>query len=710
MKRKVPFIEQMNQTECGLCCCLSILQYYGSKENLLDLRRLVECGRDGYSFQKLGYILEYHGIEAKSYRIKNLEAIGNIPFPCIAFWDNEHFVCIYKVTKNSIHIMNPARGYEKYPLDEFKKHFSNAILVAIPKENFKPLKSTIPSPWIKVLQALVRNKCNVFLAVIFAIISYILMLQVPVFTSRIINNVVDSDGMSTLVGLAKILGAFTILYGFTIYIRSTSIMISNIFFCDKIEKETFEHMIKLPYNFFEIRTIGDILYRISSLSGFRELFTTQVVSGVVDIGTICFIIIFLFQKSILLTGITILIGLFNVIFLVLTKEPIARTINNEVLEQAEMQSVENECLITISSIKTSGIEKQIYDNWYEHLQKVMLRYKERYRMNNIYTAVTETFQMFAPIAILLLGVQQCYQGNMSLGDVVAFQSLASILFSSEVSIFSAYSQFILASTYLKRVNDIWCEEEEERYTQELEVELQGNVVIKDLCFSYTKDSQEVLHNINLSIDSGQRIAFVGKSGSGKSTIGKIISGLYSVKEGHIFFDSIDMMKIKKSSLCNQIGVVPQDVYLLNRSIKDNITLSDEEISDEKVIEACKVVQIYDEIMGMPMGLHTIVSEMGLNLSGGQRQRIALARALIHKPKLVILDEATSALDSVNEKKITEFLRNTGCTQIIIAHRLSTIIDADRIFVMRDGKICEQGSHDELMIQKGEYYNLTRCAR
>lgn len=703
--KKVPYIEQMNQTECGLCCCLSILQYYGSRETLLDLRNTVECGRDGYSLRKLGMLMESRGMETVSYKVKKADALKKLSLPCVAFWDQEHYVVIYKVTEKSVYIMNPARGYEKYNYEELAKHFSDVVMVTGPGEHFKPRKSSVKSPWRQVAQVLLTNKINLILAVVFAIVSYLIMLQVPALTSDIIDEALTAGSVANLRSLAEILGALTLLYFVSMMIRSLSIMMSNIFFCEKIEKNTFRHLLRLPYKFFDLRTSGDILYRISSLSGFRELFTTQVVSGVVDFGTICFILYFLFEKSVSLTLITILLSMFNVVFLIVTKRPIAQSINKEVVEQAEMQAVENESLFTISSIKTSGIEEQIFDNWYEHMKKVIECYRNRYTLNNLYSAVTSTFQMFAPIVILLMGIRQYYMGNMTLGEVVAFQSLASTLFGAEVSIFSSYTQFVLADTYLKRVNDIWCEEEETRYSKELELDMSGQVEIKNLCFSYNKDSAQVLHDINMTIQAGERIAFVGKSGSGKSTIGKVIAGLYPAGKGAICFDGIDINDIKKSSLCNQIGIVPQDVYLLNRSIRDNITMNDDSISEERVAEVCKAVCIYDEIMAMPMGFKTIVSEMGLNLSGGQRQRIALAKALIHTPKLVILDEATSALDTINEKGITDYLQKTGCTQIIIAHRLSTIIDADKIFVFRDGGIAEQGTHEALMEQKGEYYSL-----
>lgn len=208
----------------------------------------------------------------------------------------------------------------------------------------------------------------------------------------------------------------------------------------------------------------------------------------------------------------------------------------------------------------------------------------------------------------------------------------------------------------------------------------------------------------MTIESGQRIALVGQPGSGKSTLSKIPSRLYKIDTGKVLFDGVNINQIDKKILSQNLGVVPQDSFLLNRSILDNITLK-HEVTSQKIEEVCKAVQIYDEIMAMPMKFNTIISEMGSNISGGQRQRIALARALINNPSIVILDEATSALDTINEERITKYIQSQGCTQIIIAHRLSTIKDADIIFVMKGGKIVESGNHKYLMTLGGEYYSL-----
>lgn len=208
----------------------------------------------------------------------------------------------------------------------------------------------------------------------------------------------------------------------------------------------------------------------------------------------------------------------------------------------------------------------------------------------------------------------------------------------------------------------------------------------------------------MTIESGQRIALIGQPGSGKSTLSKIPSGLYKIDTGKVLFDGVNINQIDKKILSQNLGVVPQDSFLLNRSILDNITLK-HEVTSQKIEEVCKAVQIYDEIMAMPMKFNTIISEMGSNISGGQRQRIALARALINNPSIVILDEATSALDTINEERITKYIKSQGCTQIIVAHRLSTIKDADIIFVMKGGKIVESGNHKYLMELGGEYYSL-----
>lgn len=702
MTRKVPNIEQMSQIECGLCCCLSILHFYKSKETLLDLRRDIEKGRDGYSIGDLKQLLNKRNFDTGSYQVKDVNKISELPLPLIAFWDNQHYVVIYKVKKNKVYIMDPSKGYINYEFKEFSKHFSNIVLLSFPNENYQSLKSQFPSPWIRVFSSFSKVKGRLILTLLFSIISYLIILSVPVMTSKFINSALGNTFSFQTSFL--ILFSLLCLYLISILARSMGILFSNIFFSRDIESFTFKHLLKLPYSFFELRAKGDILYRISSLSGFRELFTNQVVGGVVDIGTILSVVIYMFLSSKTLSIIALILSLINFLFLFSTRKIMYDTVNRELQEQSLIYSVETEALNTISSIKISGLEDEIYENWSKYLKNVLTKYKKRSIVHILYNSATNVFQLFAPIIILIFGLDNVLNGKILLGEVVAFQTMASILFSSEISIFNAYTQYILAAGYLNRVNDIWLENEENVENGLKKCSLEGRIDIKDLSFSYSKDSAPVIENLNLTIEPGQRIALVGQSGSGKSTLSKILSGLYKIDTGKVLFDGVNINQIDKKILSQNLGVVPQDSFLLNRSILDNITLK-HEVTSQKIEEVCKAVQIYDEIMAMPMKFNTIISEMGSNISGGQRQRIALARALINNPSIVILDEATSALDTINEERITKYIKSQGCTQIIVAHRLSTIKDADIIFVMKGGKIVESGNHKYLMDLGGEYYSL-----
>jgi len=237
------------------------------------------------------------------------------------------------------------------------------------------------------------------------------------------------------------------------------------------------------------------------------------------------------------------------------------------------------------------------------------------------------------------------------------------------------------------------------------LDITGKIRMENVCFSYTKHSQEVLYNINLNIESGQKVAIVGPSGSGKSTLSKILIGLYTPTKGNIFYDDVSIDSLDKAHLRKQLGIVPQDISLLNKSIFENIKMNKENIDIDDVKKAAKVANINEEIEAMPMNYHTLISDMGTNLSGGQRQRIALARAIISNPKVILLDEATSSLDALNEANVSNYFRYNGCTRIVISHRLSTIIDSDMIYVMMDGRIAEQGNHNSLIAKKGFYYKL-----
>lgn len=312
-----------------------------------------------------------------------------------------------------------------------------------------------------------------------------------------------------------------------------------------------------------------------------------------------------------------------------------------------------------------------------------------------------------PLIILCIGLTQVTEDMISLGELIGFYSIVNILAGLSVTLFQFGDSFMLASQYLERVFDI-LEEEKEITNVELDAcNIDGGIELKDVSFSYTNLSSLVLKNISLKINSGETVAIVGVSGSGKTTLSKLLLGLYEPSKGKILFDNVEYESLNKKKLRKQMGVVPQDLSLLNKTIYDNIKMNRSEVTDKDIKEAAEYAQISREIEEMAMGYSTVISNMGTNLSGGQRQRIALARAMAAYPKVMILDEATSSLDAINEEKVSQVFNKMGCTRIIIAHRLSTIMGADKILVMDNGRIVEEGKHEELLLKKGYYYKLYR---
>ncbi|EGT5620274.1 ATP-binding cassette domain-containing protein, partial [Clostridium perfringens] len=377
----------------------------------------------------------------------------------------------------------------------------------------------------------------------------------------------------------------------------------------------------------------------------------------------------------------------------------------EISGLSNIQAIQTELIYSMLNIKIAKIENKIYDSWNKEFLYTLNKTKDRDLAQNYYTTVSTSIQTILPIILLILGIGLYSKGLYSLGQIISYYSIINTVCIYSVSLITTMNYFKLSEQYLERVKDITDQEVEKNGKKCIGKDFNENIKLENISFRYNKNSETVLKNINMNIPFGKKVAIVGASGSGKSTLGKLILGLYEISEGFIKFGNIDLKDIDKRSLSKLMGIVPQDTYLFNKTIFDNITMNRNDITLEQVKEACVIAQIDKEIESMPMGYNTLISDMGMNISGGQRQRIILARSIVSKPKIILFDEATSSLDSINENNISKYLENLGCTRIIIAHRLSTIVDADIIYVLQNGEIIEQGNHDELIRKKGVYFDL-----
>lgn len=702
MKRKIPFIEQHQKTECGLCCVSMVSSYYNHEISVKDLRSQKETGRDGTSFHNLIDLLERIGFDVKSFRFPKdqIDTFTKIPVPAIALWESKHFIVIEKVTSQFIWVVDPELGRLKYDLKEFSEGFSEYLISITSNDNVTKKKSKNS---YSVIYKKLGDSWQYFLPLLLVtLISYAVNFILPIWMQKILNKVSEGFKINQSNLIVNFL-IFTFLY-FSIMLgqRYLSINLANNV-DSRLNNSVIEHLFKLPYKFFSTRSSGDLIYSINSLARIRQLFTNQVLLGVLDAGlVICILAYFTYVDSIV--GIlTFLLLSINLLLLLLTRQNLEQKNKAFVISQNDLQNKQIEMIYSMMGIKMEGFEKQTYEQWRHYFDKYLYRYKHSEIFSGIVNSLFIIITFVSPFILIFITLISSEQLDNPLGGMFAIYSLSTVLFSKINSIFDTIVAFYNSKTFLSRIMEILEEEVEEN--GDIKLDLSGSIKLKNVSFSYTKDSKKILSNINIQINKGEKIAIVGSSGSGKSTLSKLLIGLFPPTSGKILFDSTNYYSLDKQYLRQQIGIVPQDMTLFNKTIFENIA-GDLSVSYERMVEVCKLVNIHQEIMEMPMAYNTLVSEMGMNLSGGQRQRIILARALIKNPKIILLDEATSYLDNVNEKDIIQRFKEQNITIIVIAHRLSTIIDSDQIFVMEKGEIVEQGKHSELLqIEDGLYQKL-----
>lgn len=721
MLKNFPTERQYDQMDCGPACLKIVAKHYGKYYSLQTLRERSGITKDGVTLLGLSYAGESIGIKSICLECSIDDLINKIQLPCIIHWNNNHFLVVYKITAKRVFISDPAKGLLTMPIEKFAENWyikgrsTGYTLILEPSADFSLREADSRIERLKTFEKFFHyfapfRGALLNLAIILLIITT-LQVSLPFITRSIIDVGIQSGDIHflnlLLIGniaiiLCNALGAIVRDW---IMMHITS-RVNTALISDYLAK-----VMKLPINFFETKLFGDIIQRAQDNERIRSFIMDSSISFLFSSLTflVFSVIMFFYSKIVFLIFI---IGITAYVTWVLSFLRLRKKLDWEYFElNSKNQSFWFEMVSGIYDIKVNNYEQKKRWRW-EHIQAKLFKVNKRVlKINNLQSSGAQFIDNVKNVAILYYSAESVVNGEITFGVMIAIQFMIGILGGP----ISQFIQFVIMLQYarisFKRLSEINQMEEEEDITKANSVQLPDtkHLLFKNVSFQYSPTAPYIIKNITLVIPEGKVTAIVGDSGSGKSTILKLILRLHKPTYGEILLGDMNINNVNLKQYRDRFGVVLQDGKLFNDTVLNNIVLDDANIDYELVKKVSKIANISTEIESFSLGYQTMVGENGKGLSGGQKQRILIARALYKKPDYLLLDEATNSLDTINEQKITHALTQSfkDKTVIVVAHRLSTIQSADQIIVLKDGQIIELGNHHSLMEKRGHYNKLVQ---
>ena len=695
--------------DTGLACLLILARYFGVPADGAQLRHLF--GGSGKTFGDTELLRAAKHLGFKAGLVDSeWSRLSVVQLPAIARLKDGRYVVLAKADHDKVLVQDPG---EARPLvlqrPAFEEAWSGQLILLAKRAGLRPEDLKFDFTWF--IPAIVKYRKHLGEVLLASFFIQVFALLTPLFTQVVIDKVLVHKGMTTLHVLAIGMVALTlfdvVLGGLRAYVFSHTTSRIDV----GLGAQVFRHLLALPLAYFEARRVGDTVARVRELSTIRQFLTGSAVTVVIDLFfTGVFIAVMVFYSPLLTLLVVGAIPLYIGLSVAVT--PVFRARLNEKFNRgAENQAFLVESINGIQTLKAMAIEPPMERKWEEQLAGYVQASFRATTLSNTAGQVASFISKVTTIAIIWLGAQLVINNELSIGQLIAFTMLAGQVSAPVLRIVQLWQDFQQAGISVQRLGDILNAPPEAVHNPNRTTlpSLSGRVVFEDVSFRYRPDGPEVLRKVSFQVMPGKIIGIVGRSGSGKSTLAKLIQRLYIPERGRVLIDGVDLAQIEPVWLRRQIGVVLQENFLFNRTVRDNIALADPGVSMERVVQVSKLAGAHDFVLELPQGYDTLVGEHGCLLSGGQRQRIAIARALITNPRILIFDEATSALDYESEAIIQKNLAQIcqGRTVFIIAHRLSTVRPASRIYVIEKGEIIEYGAHDELLKLNGYYARLHR---
>lgn len=707
---KTPSIYQMEATECGAASLCMIFAYYGKHMPLEKMRIETGVSRDGCNAKNIMRAGKKYGFEVKGFR-KSLDNLLEIRPPCIIHWNFNHFV-VYEGRKGKNYYINdPAMGRRKLTYEELDDSFTGIVLTFEKKKEFKKSKKE------RNLFSFIKSRLKGQYSSITALIGIGLLLVfpgmvIPVFSQVFIDEILLGGNTGWMTAFLAVM-AFTMLFQAVLTLYRSFLLLKLQNKMSMISAHRFlYHLFRLPMNFFDQRYAGDLAERVENNNSVSNFLAGDLAETMLNIFVACFYLILMLSYSPLLT----LIGIAGIAINMTLMKASSRVIANSTMklqqDQGKLVGAVFAGLNITSTLKAAGAENEYTSRILGYYAKTIRMEQKLGSVQQYLNAIPEVFHGIADILVLMMGGILVIQGNMTAGMLIAYTSLLGSFVAPVNKLVEFIQKIQTLKADMNRVEDIMRYEEDEKFRAKgqktaMTAKLSGDVRLEGISFGYSILEKPLVEDFHFHLPSGSSIAFVGASGCGKSTVSKIVSGLYIPWSGEIYMDNMPVRDIPKEILSSSVSTVSQSITLFSGTIRDNLTMWNKSILEEDMIQAAKDACIHDIITNKPGAYEYVLTEGGHNLSGGQRQRLEIARALVTNPTVLIMDEATSALDPLVEKEIMDNIKRRGCTCVIVAHRLSAIRDCDEIIVMEHGRIVQRGSHDELMSQPGHYQALVQ---